>query len=66
MVLHKHGERLYNGLKQVVTEHLEEKVIELSVLEKDFDCCCKEESHYLSHNKYFTSITTHNMVLCHP
>ncbi|XP_031564739.1 cullin-3-B-like, partial [Actinia tenebrosa] len=26
MVLHKHGERLYNGLKQVVTEHLEEKI----------------------------------------
>ena len=27
MVLHKHGERLYNGLKQVVTQHLENKVI---------------------------------------
>ncbi|KXJ15047.1 cullin-3 [Exaiptasia diaphana] len=26
MVLHKHGERLYNGLKIVVTEHLEEKI----------------------------------------
>ncbi|EDO35230.1 predicted protein [Nematostella vectensis] len=26
MVLHKHGERLYNGLKQVVTEHLEDKI----------------------------------------
>lgn len=26
MVLHKHGERLYVGLKQVVTEHLENKV----------------------------------------
>lgn len=26
MVLHKHGERLYSGLKQVVTEHLVEKV----------------------------------------
>ena len=26
MVLHKHGERLYVGLKQVVTEHLECKV----------------------------------------
>lgn len=26
MVLHKHGERLYSGLKQVVTEHLIDKV----------------------------------------
>ena len=26
MVLHKHGERLYSGLKQVVTDHLIEKV----------------------------------------
>lgn len=26
MVLHKHGDRLYNGLKEVVTEHLEKKV----------------------------------------
>ena len=27
MVLHKQGERLYTGLKKVVTEHLEQKVI---------------------------------------
>lgn len=26
MVLHKHGERLYNGLKEVVTEHLQSVV----------------------------------------
>ena len=26
MVLHKHGERLYTGLRSVVTKHLEEKV----------------------------------------
>jgi hypothetical protein len=26
MVLHKHGERLYTGLKKVVTDHLEQKV----------------------------------------
>jgi cullin 3 len=26
MVLHKHGERLYNGLREVVTNHLESKV----------------------------------------
>uniref|UniRef100_A0A336KRW3 CSON014548 protein n=1 Tax=Culicoides sonorensis TaxID=179676 RepID=A0A336KRW3_CULSO len=26
MVLHKHGERLYMGLKEVVTQHLEMKV----------------------------------------
>ena len=26
MVLHKHGERLYSGLKEVVTNHLESKV----------------------------------------
>ena len=26
MVLHKHGERLYTGLKEVVTSHLEQKV----------------------------------------
>lgn len=28
MVLHKHGERLYNGLKEVVTQHLQLKVRE--------------------------------------
>ncbi|KAJ0181848.1 hypothetical protein K1T71_002570 [Dendrolimus kikuchii] len=28
MVLHKHGERLYTGLKEVVTQHLETKVRE--------------------------------------
>lgn len=28
MVLHKHGERLYSGLKEVVTHHLESKVRE--------------------------------------
>ena len=27
MVLHKHGERLYRGLKEVVTQHLETTVI---------------------------------------
>ena len=26
MVLHKHGDKLYNGLREVVTEHLNEKV----------------------------------------
>lgn len=26
MVLHKHGERLYTGLKEVVTSHLEKQV----------------------------------------
>ena len=26
MVLHKHGERLYTGLKEVVTQHLESRV----------------------------------------
>lgn len=31
MVLHKHGERLYTGLKEVVTQHLESKVINLSI-----------------------------------
>ena len=36
MVLHKHGEKLYSGLKQVVTEHLIGKVrYLLSVLEKN-------------------------------
>jgi cullin 3 len=28
MVLHKHGDKLYNGLKEVVTEHLDDKVKE--------------------------------------
>ena len=32
MVLHKHGERLYSGLKQVVTEHLVEKVSVIEVM----------------------------------
>ena len=27
MVLHKHGEKLYNGLREVVTEHLRNKVL---------------------------------------
>ena len=36
MVLHKHGEKLYSGLKQVVTDHLIGKVrYLLSVLEKN-------------------------------
>lgn len=26
MVLHKHGEKLYNGLRQVVQDHLQNKV----------------------------------------
>lgn len=36
MVLHKHGERLYTGLKDVVTQHLETKVRE-EVL-RSFNC----------------------------
>ena len=36
MVLHNHGERLYSGLKQVVTDHLTEKVrYLLPVIEKN-------------------------------
>ena len=36
MVLHKHGEKLYSGLKQVVTDHLTEKVSYLlPVIEKN-------------------------------
>jgi len=31
MVLHKHGERLYNGLKEVVTSHLVGKVSHLTL-----------------------------------
>ena len=31
MVLHKHGDKLYNGLKEVVTEHLDDKVKEVSL-----------------------------------
>lgn len=33
MVLHKHGERLYTGLKEVVTQHLENKVRALNQIE---------------------------------
>ena len=33
MVLHKHGERLYSGLKQVVTDHLIEKVSDFPFIE---------------------------------
>lgn len=38
MVLHKHGERLYTGLKEVVTHHLESKVREdvLKALHNNF------------------------------
>lgn len=32
MVLHKHGERLYTGLKEVVTHHLETKVFYGNIL----------------------------------
>ena len=31
MVLHKHGERLYSGLKEVVTNHLESKVSQAEI-----------------------------------
>lgn len=31
MVLHKHGERLYTGLKEVVTNHLEKKVNQILI-----------------------------------
>jgi cullin 3 len=31
MIRHNHGEHLYNGLKEVVTQHLESKVIYLQV-----------------------------------
>ena len=34
MVLHKHGERLYTGLKEVVTQHLESKVSSLVYITK--------------------------------
>lgn len=39
MVLHKHGERLYSGLKEVVTYHLETKVSSMthSILENQTD-----------------------------
>lgn len=37
MVLHKHGERLYTGLKEVVTQHLENKV---SVFKLFVQFCC--------------------------
>ncbi|XP_077866213.1 cullin-3-B-like [Saccoglossus kowalevskii] len=30
MVLHKHGERLYTGLREVVTEHLVDKVFKVA------------------------------------
>ena len=40
MVLHKHGERLYSRLKQLVTDHLIKKVqYLLSAFEKQ-GCCC--------------------------
>ena len=31
MVLHKHGEKLYSGLRDVVTQHLETKVCYFSI-----------------------------------
>lgn len=36
MVLHKHGEKLYTGLREVVTEHLINKVKKLSSVSKYF------------------------------
>ena len=36
MVLHKHGERLYSGLKEVVTNHLESKVATSDGLGNDY------------------------------
>lgn len=42
MVLHKHGERLYSGLKEVVREHLVQtvglQVNRISLLTRNTDC----------------------------
>lgn len=40
MVLHKHGERLYTGLKEVVTHHLECKVQQPSYFSVDRQLNC--------------------------
>lgn len=55
MVLHKHGERLYTGLKEVVTHHLESKVrifisyFTLYLSNKMSTCsCCVYDSRYYS------------------
>lgn len=59
MVLHKHGERLYTGLKEVVTHHLESKV-RIFTLHHILHCthnlsnkmptcsCCVDDSRYYS------------------
>ena len=36
MVLHKHGKKLYEGLKEVVTEHLQ---MDVSVVLLGLSCC---------------------------
>ena len=36
MVLHKHGERLYRGLRKVVTNHLESKVEKKLIISDKF------------------------------
>jgi len=38
MVLHKHGEKLYTGLREVVTEHLVHKVTTTSLLGITLKC----------------------------
>ena len=39
MVLHKHGEKLYTGLREVVTDHLVHKVIN--------ECLCLVLNHFV-------------------
>ena len=44
MVLHKHGEKLYTGLREVVTEHLINKVKNCSRQTWRFNICFQNSS----------------------
>lgn len=41
MVLHKHGEKLYTGLREVVTEHLINKVSEYNQHHMEVEKICR-------------------------
>lgn len=61
MVLHKHGERLYTGLKEVVTTHLEKQVREYPVKFKS-----KKLYFYFTQFHWQPFWTLNNWIYWHP
>lgn len=50
MVLHKHGEKLYTGLREVVTEHLINKVFEEELKAHTLEAIDADSSHVIAHS----------------